>query len=276
LKSSVQLSLDEELARDVLVHLGVAAHAPTLRLLDDLIVAYTQRVPWESVSRIAKRARTPQASACPRWPEDFWRESLRDGTGGTCFESNYAFFSLIRALGFEGYLTINDMDDNVGCHTAIVVRIDGERWLTDVGMPLYLPVPFGPEQERQRVTPFHSYTVRPEGGGVYTVLRDRHPAPYCFTLYDRPVPDDAYRAATTADYEPTGNFNDRVIVTKVMAGEIWRFNGVNPPLMESFVGGARKVHPVGDDIALTLADRFALDWATAQAALDAVGLFTPA
>lgn len=270
------MSLDKELTRDVLDHLGVTAGMPTLQLLDDLILAYTRRVPWESASRIAKRARTPGIADCPRFPEEFWREHLRDGTGGTCFESNYAFFSLLRALGFAGYLTINDMHDDVGCHTAIVVLIDGEKWLTDVGMPLYLPVPFGPDSSRQRTTPFHTYTIRPEGAGVYTVLRDLHPAPYCFTLYDRPIAEDTYRAATTADYEPTGNFNDRVIVTKVMDGEIWRFNGVNPPLMESFVGGGRKVHPVGSDVTATVADRFALRRSTVQAALGAVGLIIPA
>jgi arylamine N-acetyltransferase len=270
------MPLSEELTRDILVHLGVAADTPTLRLLDELIVAYTQRVPWESASRIAKRACTPETADCPRWPEEFWRDHLRNGTGGTCFESNYAFFSFLCALGYNGYLTINDMHDDIGCHTAIVVLLDGEKWLTDVGMPLYLPVPFGPDREGKRETPFHTYIVRPEGEGVYTVLRDRHPAPYCFTLHDRPIPDDAYRAATNADYEPTGNFNDRVIVTKVIEGEIWRFNGVNPPLMESFVGGGRKVHPVGNDVAAAVADRFALDRATVQASLDAVGLFVPA
>jgi arylamine N-acetyltransferase len=268
--------LSEELTRDVLAYLGVAAGVPTRRLLDVLLVAYTERVPWESASRIAKRARIAKTADCPRWPEEFWREALRDGTGGTCFESNDAFFALLRTLGFDGYLTINDMHAQIGCHTAIVVLLDGEKWLADVGMPLYLPVPFGPDREEERTTPFHTYTVRPEGDDVYTVLRDRHPAPYCFTFYDRPIAADAYRAATTADYEPTGNFNDRVIITKVMGGEIWRFNGTNPPLMESFVDGGRKVHPVGEDVAATIADRFMLDRVTVQAALDTVGLFTPA
>jgi arylamine N-acetyltransferase len=266
--------MDERLTRDVLAYLGVAADVPTVRLLDALLVAYTERVPWESASRIAKRARTPATADCPRWPEEFWRDALRDGTGGTCFESNYGFFTLLRSLGFAGYLTINDMHEQIGCHTAIVALLDGVKWLTDVGMPLYLPVPFGPDREGQRTTPFHTYTVRPEGDDTFTVLRDRHPAPYCFTFYDRPIPDDTYRAATTADYEPSGNFNDRVIVTKVTESEIWRFNGVNPPMMESFRDGGRKVHPVSEDVAVTVADRFALDRVTMQAALDAVGLFT--
>jgi arylamine N-acetyltransferase len=266
-------SLDPALTRDVLAHLGVAVGPPSRALLDDLLVAYTERVPWESASRVAKRARTPRAADSPRWPEEFWHEYLHAGTGGTCFESNYAFFTLLTTLGFTGYLTINDMHASTGCHTAIVVLLDGERWLTDVGMPIYLPIPFGPEHAGARATPFHTYTVRPEGEGIYTVLRDRHPAPYCFTLFDRPIAEDAYRAATALDYEPTGNFNDRLIVTKVIDGAIWRFNGVNPPMMESFIDGGRAVHPVGDDVAATVADRFVLDRGVVRAALDAVGLY---
>lgn len=41
----------------------------------------------------------------------------------------------------EERLTINDMDESVGCHAVIVLRIDGERWWADVGMPLYVPLP---------------------------------------------------------------------------------------------------------------------------------------
>ena len=54
-----------------------------------------------------------------------------------------------------------------------------------------------------------------------------------------------------------------------------RFNGVNPPLLESFVGGGRRVHPIGDDVAATVADHFALDRGIVRSALDRVGLFMP-
>ena len=262
--------LDARTTEAVLAHLGVAAAPPTPAFLDALIVAYTRTVPWESVSRIVRRAQTPETAACPRWPEEFWGGAIARGTGGTCFESNYAFFSLLRVLGYDGYLTINDMGESVGCHTAIVILLDGQRWLTDVGMPLYLPLPFGPDAAQSRRTPFQTYTVRPDGAGVYQVERAPHPNPNCFTLLDRPVADAPYRAATTADYEPTGYFNDRVIVTKLIGDEIWRFNGATPPIMESFVYGGRVEHPLTGDLVETVAERFGVDAATVQAALDAL------
>jgi arylamine N-acetyltransferase len=264
--------LDATLTDAILAHLGVAAAAPSLALLDDLIRAYTQTVPWESASRIAKRARTGDTADCPRWPDEFWRETFRHGTGGTCFESNYAFFSLLRALGYEGYLTINDMGDTRACHTAIVVLLDRQRWLTDVGMPLYLPLPFGPDGPQSRRTPFHTYTVRPDGPGVYQVERDPHPSPNCFTLLDRPIPDTIYRTALTADYEPTGFFNDRAIITKVIGDEIWRFNGVNPPRLESFVYGGRADQPLEGDPVAAAAARFGINEETMRTALRATGV----
>lgn len=264
--------LDATLTEAALAHLGLPAAPPSLDFLDALVTAYTRAVPWESAARIAKRARTAEIAECPRWPEEFWEEAFRHGTGGTCFESNYAFFSLLRALGYDGYLTVNDMDTTVACHTAIIIPLDGQCWLVDVGMPLYLPLPFGPEAPQSRRTPFHTYTVRPDGPGVYQVERDPHPSPNCFTLLDCPVPDAAYRAALAADYEPTGFFNDRVILVKVIGDEIWRFNGVNPPLMESFVYGGRADQPLGSDYAATVAMRFGIETEIVRTALRATGL----
>ncbi|MGI8858482.1 MAG: arylamine N-acetyltransferase [Thermomicrobiales bacterium] len=264
--------LDVELTKAVLAYLGVTAAAPPLDLLDALVTAYTRTVPWESASRIARRAQTAAIADCPRWPDVFWQQAIRHGTGGTCFESNYAFFSLLRALGYDGYLTINNMGDTLACHTAIVVLLDGQRWLTDVGMPIYLPLPFGPEDVPSRRTAFQTYTVRPDGAGIYQVERAPHPSPNCFTLFDRPIPDATYRAALTADYEPTGFFNDRVILTKVIGEEIWRFNGVTPPRMESFVYGGRADRALEGAAADVVADRFGIDAEMARTALRATGV----
>ncbi|MDQ2787251.1 MAG: arylamine N-acetyltransferase [Chloroflexota bacterium] len=266
------LPLDDALTQEVLAHLGVPPAAPTIDLLDALVIAYTRAVPWESASRIARRADVTEIADYPRWPETFWQQTFHHGTGGTCFESNYAFFSLLRALGYDGYLTINNMGEQIGCHTAIVILLDGQRWLADVGMPIYLPLPFGPASAEPRRTPFQTYTVRPDGPGRYQVERTPHPHPNCFTLLDRPIPDAVYRAATTADYAPTGYFNDRVILTKVIGEEIWRFNGIVPPLMESFVYGGRADQPLAGDYADAVATRFGIDATIMRTALRVTGV----
>jgi arylamine N-acetyltransferase len=234
--------LDRELTDEILRYLSVSdGRQPDLALLDDLVAAYVRHVPWESASRIAKKARVMERTGAAdeqliaRWPAEFWLGAIGRGTGGTCFESNYAFFALLTALGFSGYLTINNMDPTIGCHAAIVVTLDGHAWLTDVGLPLYVPLPLESVQVTERQSPFHRYTVRPSGSCTYRIERDQHPQTYCFTLIDQPVADSTYRKVLTGDYGPGGLFLDRVIVSKVIAGHICRFNSDEQPyVLERF------------------------------------------
>ncbi len=265
-------TLNSELANAVLSYLRVTPAAPDVTFLDTLMTAYIRRVPWESVSRIAKRARTPETAQCPRFAEEFWQSALENGTGGTCFESNYAFFALLRSLGYDGYLTINDMLTTRGCHTAIILNIDGEQWLTDAGYPVHQALRIDAAQATERAGHFHTYTATPESTNQYRIERDKHPKPYCFTLLNTPVVEPDYRAATTNDYGEDGLFLDKVIVTRVVDEQIYRFIYMNSTLMlESFDNSAvRTEQPLGDDAAETVAQRFDMNPALIAAALQAV------
>lgn len=260
----------------ILQFLDVNPAPPSLDLLDALVAAYVRRVPWESASRIARRAANDDINACPNWPESFWAGAMTQGTGGTCYESNLAFFALLRSLGFTGYLTVNNMNESIGCHTAIVITLGDERWLVDVGIPIHVPIPLLTHQVTHRKGPFHTYTITPNADNAYTLTRDRHPKPYIFTLIDQPVPEADYCAITTADYDPDkGLFLDRVIVTRILrtAGheQIWRFSAETPPFqLESFQAGDVTYHLLGDNIdtaADGIAAQFGIDHAIVIAAL---------
>jgi hypothetical protein len=264
-------ALSDELTSVVLAHLGVPAAPPTLTLLDTLIEAYTRVVPWESAFRIAKRARIERTEDCPRWPVEFWRDAIEYGGGGTCFESNYAFFGLLLSLGYEGYLTVNNMSTQVGCHTAIVLNLNGGKWLADVGLPLFIPLPLDSHSPTIRSCSLATYTVKPDGTSRYRIDRSPHPNPYCFTLIDRPVADAEYRSATTADYGPGGLFLNRVIVNKVIHGQIWRFNSAEPtPHLEMFIGGEHTDYTIAGDPAEVVSRHFGMDVEKLRAALAAV------
>ena len=253
----------------VLAYLDVQPAAPDLALLERLIAAYVRRVPWESASRIA--ARFGGVGAYPRWPDTFWRQAMIFGTGGTCFESNYAFFTLLRALGYEGYLTINNMGETIGCHTAIVLLLDGEKWLVDAGMPLYTPLPLDSRQPTTRDSGFQQYVVRPMGDSRYDIERQPHPKRVAFTLIDRPVSEQAYRAALEADYQPDGYFLDRIVITKVLDDVIWRFySNESPYHLQTFPDETRVDHPITGDAAQAVAQHFGMDIHVVRAALAAV------
>ncbi|GAB4516288.1 MAG: hypothetical protein OHK0046_21380 [Anaerolineae bacterium] len=264
-------SLDSALTHAILDYLGVSRMPPTAASLDALVAAYTRRVPWESASRIVQHSQTPALAERPRWPEQFWQTAIEKGTGGTCFESNYAFFSLLQTLGYSGYLTINDMRDMNACHTAIVINLNHQKTLVDVGLPLHAPLLLNPDKTTKRETAFHTYTITPDAANHYVIERDRHPRTDCFMLVDTPVPEDAYCAATTQDYDTNGLFLDRVIIVRVVEGQVWRFQDEGAPyVLETFVEGYKRYAFLGDEMdaaADKLARKFDMDRETIYTAL---------
>ena len=263
--------LPAELTTAVLNHLHLSPAAPDHAFLDALLNAYVRTVPWESAFRIVKREQTAVTADCPRWPAAFWRETMAHGSGGSCFESNYAFFSLLLAVGFDGYLTINDMGETKACHTAIILLLDGQKWLVDAGFPLYAPIPINPEREVEQLSAFMRYTVVPKGNMRYKISRYPHPKTYAFTLIDQPVTDEAYRTAVINDYEPSGFFLDKVIIIKIMDEQLWRFDSaVIPSCFQLLMDGVRVDEIIEGDVKTAVSQKFGIEENTVQHAFDAL------
>ena len=227
--------LSDALVKDILDYLDCPCGAPTLRYLNRLIHAYIRKVPWESVSRIVKRHSTPNTKDCPRWPEEFWHEAMGHGFGGTCYESSLAFYSLLMALGYEGYLTVNDMGVSRGCHAAIVLILCGQKYLVDVTIPVHVAVRIDPQKAVRRETAFHDYTIRPVQESKFEVERSHHPRRNAFTIIDSPVSLHDYQKIVENDYKETGSFLNSVVVVKVAGNKTWRFFSNHKPYkLESF------------------------------------------
>ncbi|MEO0565355.1 MAG: arylamine N-acetyltransferase [Chloroflexota bacterium] len=260
-------------ARDILDHFSLTPpDTPTLAFVGELLAAYVRRVPWGSVCRIARRAANDTPAKRARFVDAFWTDVLAGAGDGTCFESNYAFFALLLDLGYEGYLTINDMGETIGCHSAIVLQIDGEKWLVDVGLPVFALLHLTLDDTTRADSPWHIYHAIPADDGVtYAIMRSHHPKPVAFTLKDVPVSDADYRARLVRDHEADGLFLDKVILNMVVDDVYWRYNGRgNPRQMESFPSRANKqTHLIDGDIAEALAARFGMDEERLRAALDA-------
>jgi arylamine N-acetyltransferase len=254
------MTLSPELTRQILSYLGCVQEEPSVRYLNRLIHAYIRHVPWESVSRIIKRHTTSETELCPRWPAEFWQEALKYGTGGTCFENNLAFLTLLKELRFEGYLTINDME-NPACHTAGIITLSGQNYLADVAIPIHCALPVYTNQITRRSNEFHDYTIRPEGNHRYAIERSHHPKRRAFTLVDVPVPLEEYRIAVQNDYEGTGYFLDRVIIVKIIEGRLWRFSSLDLPFkLESFDKTSRQEVLLGiNTLAKSLSEHFGMD-----------------
>ncbi|NJM40906.1 MAG: arylamine N-acetyltransferase [Anaerolineae bacterium] len=265
------MKISSGLAHRILHRFALDKAPPTLPYLTAILNAYVQTVPWESASRIVRRAQVSETEQCPRWPEEFWEGALQRGLGGTCFESNYAFLALLHALGFEGYLTINDMHDYVGCHTATVVQLDREQWMADAGFPVLAPLQLDAAHPTHAISRWLHYTALPQPNHAFVLERTPHPAPYMFTVYNTPIADADYRAATTHDYGPNGLFLQEVNINKVVDGALWRFSTRELPLhLETFVGEQRIDIPIKGDLdqaAHVIAAKFGMDEPTLREAL---------
>ena len=228
--------LDDTLVKEILNYLDVPMKKPTLVYLNRLIREYIRRVPWESVSRIIKRNTTAAVEDCPRLPAEFWREAMAHGFGGTCFESSLAFFSLLSALGFSGYLTINDMGEIRGCHAAVIVLLREKKYLVDVTIPVHAAVRIDPSRVITRRTSEYDYRIRPLQENLYAVERSPHPHRNAFTLVDIPVGLVDYHAAVVDDYsDQNGRFLECVVMVKVVDGKTRRFFSDHQPFrLESF------------------------------------------
>lgn len=253
--------LSAGLAQRVLRHFGLPDDpAPSLNTLRLLLERYTRTLPWESASRIVRRAAHTDAAGCMLLGAAFWESHFEQGAGGTCYESNYAFFALLRRIGFEGYLTLNDMGSAIDCHSAIVLRLDGQKLLVDVGFPLHAILPLPAGRKTTASSPFMRYTAKPLTESRCEIWRDVPRAQVVFQLKDVAVEQADYRATTLRDYRRDGGqFLNEVVIHKVVDEQLWRFNSDERPLrLQQFVTGQRRDHILGDDAAGAVADKFGI------------------
>jgi arylamine N-acetyltransferase len=261
----------------ILAYLGCPARKPSLTNLKQLVAAYVHHVPWESVTRLIKYNTLPAVPERPRWPDEFWQDALNSGTGGTCYESSLAFYSLLVALGYHGYLTVNDMGQTRGCHAAIIIQLGGQKYLVDVTIPILAVLPVQPQKKTRRMTPFHTYFLVPYEENIYQVERTHHPERNVFTLIDQPVSPAQYHAVMENDYTPAGHFLTSLVIVKVIGNQVWRyFSDRYPYMLESFNRVGKQIHPLPPTgLARALAERFKLPEEKIAAALGCVNLPPP-
>jgi arylamine N-acetyltransferase len=267
----LQQNLNHELATDILEYLDLPRRVPTLGFLNQLIHAYIRKVPWESVSRIIKRRVTSETRDCPRLPEEFWSNAMQYGFGGTCFESSLAFYSLLMALGYEGYLTVNDMGESRGCHAAIIILLHGQKFLVDITIPVHAAVRIDPQRIVRRRTLLFDYKIRPIAENKYEVERSYRPSKNLFTLIDIPISLSDYLAIVEDDYtEANGRFLKSVVMVKVVNEQGERFfSDQKPYKLESFDRAGRTEKLIEADVLpYTLAELFQIPEGSIQTALD--------
>jgi N-hydroxyarylamine O-acetyltransferase len=136
-----------------------AADADGLR---ELHRAYLARMPYEDLAvQLGETGPLEESALASR--------VLNDGRGGYCFELNTLLAALLRGVGF----VVTHHQAVVGGegptnHMALLVEIDGSRWLADAGLGEGFIEPLPLREGRYSIGPL-SYSVEREPGGSWWI-----------------------------------------------------------------------------------------------------------
>jgi arylamine N-acetyltransferase len=142
---------------------------PSVEALFALHRAHVERIPYEVLDiQLGRWTSTQLHSAVRR---------IVQGRGGYCVQLNTAFSVLLAALGYEvtrhaagvqGSASWPAARAEVAPHMSLSVRLDGVRWLVDVGLGdgLYEPLPARPGRYQQGSFTYRLSRSKVEPGGL--------------------------------------------------------------------------------------------------------------
>jgi arylamine N-acetyltransferase len=128
--------------------LGVAHQEPSLEALTSLIRAQFRAVPFENVTSLLRRIAHPDQPVPPVDPESLLANWEAGRGGGVCYEISSMFCRLLQAIGYEARQVLAQISFSDG-HQAIIVTLDGARYLVDAGTgsPIFRPIPLSGTDE---------------------------------------------------------------------------------------------------------------------------------
>jgi N-hydroxyarylamine O-acetyltransferase len=138
--STSSAALPQNWTSRYLALLGIEHPAPSLENLTRLVRAHVLRVPFENVTSHLRRRDTSQGPVPA--PDtaillDAWE---RRSGGGVCFDIAAMAEPLLVSLGYDANLVLGHISGPFG-HQAIVVRLHGRRYLLDLGIAVFAPIP---------------------------------------------------------------------------------------------------------------------------------------
>jgi arylamine N-acetyltransferase len=213
---------------DYLDLLGLDREPPTLDYLKRLTRAHVERVPFENITSILRRA-AAGSSDVPPLDRDTELQAWRDlRGGGLCFEVTDMFGSLLASLGFQAHPVIAVMSFP-GQHQAVVVQIDERRYLVDAGngAPFFEPIRVSDDAPFEFGYAGLNWRFRGEGGEacVQDRLIDGNWQPFCTYLLapaDEPVRKAAYQRLHSRGQSWVV---DTLTVIRSSESEVWSLRG---------------------------------------------------
>lgn len=201
------------------------SQTPAVETLAGLMLAHVQSIPFENLDVLLGRPIGLE-------PEALFRKLVLQRRGGYCFEHNGLLLAVLRQLGFDarplgGRVRLGQPDRAIPTprtHMLVEVRVDGARWITDVGVgaaSLTRALRLQPDVDQQ--TPHDTRRLQHERGRWYHQLRrgDAWIDVYEFTEEELPFIDRKVGNWYTSTH-PDSVFRQRLSAARAAAdGSRW-------------------------------------------------------
>jgi len=210
-----QNGASEETLKQVKAELGLPDTVPTtLEGLRKVYAAWCSTMTFDNVRKFVS-LRSGDKPLGGGEAEDYFQHWLANRSGGTCWPSSNALYTLIASFDFDARRVSGSMYDlPIKNHGSVKVRIDGLDWLADSSMLTCEPLPLTGNLLIRTDGPVR-VEVEPHEAG-YLIWTDFPPTPEFIPcrLLDDPVDLDFYltRYERSREMSP---FNDRLYLRKV-------------------------------------------------------------
>jgi N-hydroxyarylamine O-acetyltransferase len=234
----------------------VARPEPTARTLSELHRAHVLSIPFENIDVMLGAGVDLAAGAIER-------KLVHRRRGGVCHEHNLLFAAVLELLGYRARRVLTRVrDDGVALlprgHSALIVEVEGERWLCDVGYGcegIIDPIPLSASTVHQGSWTFE---LSQRDGGWRLISGDHSKTVlYSFTdaEYRRPDFDVAAYYLLT---HPGSPFSTSLVVQRATADARYALRGLD--LTVAHPDGRRLTERVApEDLADVLRGIFGID-----------------
>jgi N-hydroxyarylamine O-acetyltransferase len=193
-----------------------------LDTLNGLVLAQLTHVPFEALDVWA-------LGACPSLKlEDLYEKIVVKKRGGYCFELNTLFRALLNSLGFEAYQAAASLLDEAGnaappAHNVIICRLDGVKYLMDVGFGG--PVPMGAMELSEQ--PQLGFRLEKRGTFYYLIRLDAGKERPSIRFRDIPAEPVEFEPLNFyVSQKPDIHFRNRILVSQRQPdGRVFRLVG---------------------------------------------------
>ncbi|HSE40972.1 MAG TPA: arylamine N-acetyltransferase [Acidobacteriota bacterium] len=151
-------------------------------------------LPYENVTKILKDAKSTTVREKLRKEEEVIADHLRWNTGGTCFSLCNALNAVLKNSGFDPFIAMGDMHYGRNIHCAVIIPLNGGRYLIDPGYLLHHPMLL-PESayETRLKTHMNTVVVRSEDDitfSLYTIESSQ--LKWRYRLHAVPISDEEF------------------------------------------------------------------------------------